>query len=79
MSNSQQISDLLKVAKDIPLLHTGLNDTATEYSTYSVKEYTQLLTFSGKPINTPLNSLLTTRNIRFQRIEMILITKTGFF
>jgi hypothetical protein len=64
MSNSQQISDLLKVAKDIPILHTGLNDTAIEYSTYPVKEHTQLLTFSGKPMSTPLNSLLTMRNIK---------------
>lgn len=64
MSNSQQISDLLKVAKDIPILHTGLNDTAVEYSTYPVKEHTQLLTSSGKPMNTPLNSLLTMRNVK---------------
>ena len=64
MSNSQQISDLLKVAKDIPILHTGLNDTAVEYSTYPVKEQTQLLAPSGKPMNTPLNSLLTMRNIK---------------
>ena len=64
MSNSQQISDLLKVAKDIPILHTGLNDTAIEYSTYPVKEHAQLLTSAGKPISTPLNSLLTMRNIK---------------
>ena len=64
MSNSQQISDLLKVAKDIPILHTGLNDTAVEYSTYPVKEHTQLLTSSGKSMNTPLNSLLTMRNVK---------------
>ncbi len=62
MSNSQQISDLLKVTKDIPILHTGLNDTAIEYSTYPVKEHTQLLNSSGKPMSTPLNSLLTMRN-----------------
>ncbi len=64
MSNSQQISDLLKVAKGIPILHTSLNDTAIEYSTYPVKEHTQLLISSGKPMNTPLNSLLTMRNIK---------------
>jgi hypothetical protein len=64
MSNSQQISDLLKVAKDIPILHTGLNDTAVEYSTYPAKEHTQLLTSSGKSMSTPLNSLLTMRNIK---------------
>jgi hypothetical protein len=64
MSNSQQISDLLKVTKDIPILHTGLNDTAVEYSTYPVKEHTQLLTSSGKLMSMPLNSLLTRRNIK---------------
>jgi hypothetical protein len=64
MSNSQQISDLLKVAKDIPLLHTGINDTATEYSTYPVKEHNRLLSTSGKPMSTPLNSLLSMRNVK---------------
>jgi hypothetical protein len=56
MSSSLQISDLLKVAKDIPILHTGITDTATEYSTYLVKEHTKLLNSSGKPASTPLNS-----------------------
>ena len=64
MSNSQQIADLLKVAKEIPILHTGINDTATEYSTYPVKEHNRLLSSSGKPMNTPLNSLLTMRNVK---------------
>ncbi len=64
MSNSQQISDLLKVAKDIPILHTGLNDTATEYSTYPVKEHNRMLSASGKPMNTPLNSLLAMRIVK---------------
>ena len=64
MSNSQQISDLLKVAKDIPILHTGINDTATEYSTYPVKEHNRLLSTSGKPMSTPLNSLLSMRNVK---------------
>ena len=49
MSSSLQISDLLKVAKDIAILHTGLNDTATEYSTYPVKEHTKLLSFRENP------------------------------
>ena len=64
MSNAQQISDLLKVAKDIPILHTGINDTATEYSTYPVKEHNRLLSTSGKPMSTPLNSLLSMRNVK---------------
>ena len=64
MSNAQQISDLLKVAKDIPILHTGINETATEYSTYPVKEHTKLLSYSGKPASTPLNSMLAMRSIK---------------
>ena len=64
MSSSLQISDLLKVAKDIPILHTGINDTATEYSTYPVKEHTKLLNSSGKPASTPLNSMLAMRVLK---------------
>ena len=64
MSSSLQISDLLKVAKDIAILHTGLNDTVTEYSTYPVKEHTKLLSSSGKPASTPLNSMLAMRVIK---------------
>ncbi len=64
MSSAQQIADLLKVAKDIPILNTGINDTATEYSTYPVKEHTRLLSSSGKSISTPLNSLLSFRNVK---------------
>jgi hypothetical protein len=64
MSSAHQFSDLLKVAKDIPILNTGINDTATEYSTYPVKEHTRLLSSSGKPMSTPLNSLLSFRNVK---------------
>jgi hypothetical protein len=66
MPNSQHISDLLTVAKDIPILHTGINDTAaTEYSTYPVKEHNRLLSTSGKPMSTHLNTtLLSMRNVK---------------
>jgi hypothetical protein len=64
MSNAQQITDLLKVAKDIPILNTGIRDTAQEYSTYPVKEHNRLLSSSGKPVSTPLNSLLSFRNVK---------------
>ncbi len=50
MANAQQITDLLKVAKDIPILNTGIHDTAQEYSTYPVKEHNRLLSSSGKPV-----------------------------
>ncbi len=64
MSNSQQILDLLKVAKDTPILHTGINDTATEYFTYPVKEHNRLLSTSGKSMSAPLNTLLSMRNVK---------------
>jgi hypothetical protein len=64
MSSSLHISDLLKVAKDTPILHTGINDTATEYSTYPVKGHNKLLSSSGKPASTPLNSMLAMRMIK---------------
>jgi hypothetical protein len=64
MSSSLQISDLLKVAKDIPILHTGINETAMEYSTYPVKEHPKLLSSLGKPASTPLNSMLAMRIIK---------------
>jgi hypothetical protein len=54
MSSSLQISDLLKFAKDIPILT----------STYPVKEHTKPLSSSGKPASTPLNSMLAMRNIK---------------
>ncbi len=75
MSSSLQISDLLKVAKDIPLLHTGIADTATEYSTYPVKKHTKLLNSSGKPASTPLNSMLAMRILKSQRIGTTLIIR----
>jgi hypothetical protein len=64
MSNAQQITDLLKVAKDIPILHTGIHDTAQEYSTYPVKIHNRLLSSSRKPVSTLLNSLLSFRNVK---------------
>ena len=79
MSSSLQISDSLKVAKDIPILHTGITDTATEYSTYPVKEHTKLLNSSGKPASTPLNRMLAMRMIKFQRIGTTLIIRIGLF
>ncbi len=48
----------------MPILHTGINDTATEYSTYPVKEHTKLLNSSGKPASTPLNCMLAMRILK---------------
>ena len=70
---------LLKVAKDIPILHTGINDTATEYSTYPVKEHTKLLNSSGKPASTPLNSMLAMRVLKIPTDRSDLITRIALF
>ena len=64
MSSSHNLSELLKFAKDVPILNTGISDNATEYSTYPVKEHNRLLSSSGKPMSTPLNSLLAFRSIK---------------
>ncbi len=45
-------------------IHTGITDAVTEYSTYPVKEHTKLLSSSGKPASTPLNSMLAMRMIK---------------
>jgi hypothetical protein len=52
MPSSQNLSELLKFAKDVPILNTGISDNATEYSTYPVKEHNRLLSSSGKPMST---------------------------
>jgi hypothetical protein len=64
MSASQNLSELLKFAKDEPIHNKGISDNATEYSTYPAKEHNRLLSSSGKPMSTPLNSLLAFRNIK---------------
>jgi hypothetical protein len=64
MSTSQNLSELLKFAKDVPILNTGISDNATECSTYPFKEHNRLLSSSGKPMSTPLNSLLAFRSIK---------------
>jgi hypothetical protein len=64
MSSSHNLSELLKFAKDVPILNTGISDNATEYSTYPVKEHNRLLSSSGKLMSTPLNSLLAFRSIK---------------
>jgi hypothetical protein len=63
MSSLHNLSELLKFAKDVPILNTSISDNATEYSTYPVKEHNRLLSSSGKPMSTPLNNLLAFRNI----------------
>ncbi len=62
MSNDYKA--LLKSAKDIPVLSTGINGTVTHESTYPTKEHPSLLTHTGKTVNTPLSSTLAARYIK---------------
>jgi len=61
---SNDYTALLKSAKDIPVLNTGINSTVTHESTYPTKEHPSLLTHTGKTVNTPLNSTLSARHIK---------------
>jgi len=61
---SNDYAALLKSAKDIPVLSTGINVTVTRESTYPTKEHPSLLTHTGKTVNTPLNSTLSARYIK---------------
>jgi hypothetical protein len=61
---SNDYAALLKSAKDIPVLSTGINGTVTRESTYPTKEHPSLLTHTGKTVNTPLNSTLSARYIK---------------
>ena len=61
---SNDYTALLKSAKDIPVLSTGINSTVTHESTYPTKEHPSLLTHTGKTVNTPLNSTLSARHIK---------------
>jgi hypothetical protein len=55
---------LIKSARDIPVLSTGINNTVTHERTYPTKKHPSLLTHTGKTVNTPLNSTLSARYIK---------------
>ena len=54
--NDSELGELLKAAKNVPLLNSGIN-TGIIVSTYPTKEHNDLLK-SGKPGTTPLNTSL---------------------
>ena len=60
--NDSDLGELLRAAKDVPLLNAGIN-TGIVVSTYPVKEHRDLLR-AGKPGTTPLNTSLGFRNAR---------------
>ena len=55
---------LIRNAKDIPVLNTGIDSSVTSESTFPTKEHPSLLTHTGKTINTPLNNTLSARHIK---------------
>jgi hypothetical protein len=61
---SNDFAALLKNARDIPVLHTGIDNSVTSESTFPTKEQPSLLTHTGKTVNTPLNSTLSARHIK---------------
>ncbi len=61
---SNDYAALLKNAKDIPVLNTGIDNSVTSECTFPTKEHPSLLTHTGKTVNTPLNSTLSVRHIK---------------
>ena len=55
---------LIKSAKDIPVLTTGIEHSVTPESNFPTKEHPSLLTHTGKMVNTPLTSTLSARYIK---------------
>jgi hypothetical protein len=60
--NDSELGELLKAAKNVPLLNSGIN-TGIIVSTYPTKEHNDLLK-SGKLGTTPLNTSLGFRTAR---------------
>ena len=60
--NDSELGELLKAAKNVPLLNSGIN-TGIIVSTYPTKEHNDLLK-TGKPGTTPLNTSLSFRTAR---------------
>jgi hypothetical protein len=60
---SDDYAALIKNARDIPVLNTGIDNSVTSESTFPTKEHPSL-THTGKTVNTPLNSTLSARHIR---------------
>ena len=61
---SNDYSALIKNAKDIPVLHTGIENSITSENTFPTNEHPSLITHTGKTVNTPLNSTLSARFIK---------------
>ena len=61
---SDDYAALLKNARDIPILNTGIDNSVTSECTFPTKEHPSLITHTGKTVNTPLNSTLSARHLK---------------
>ena len=61
---SNDYTALIKNAKDIPVLNTGIDSSVTSEGTFPTKEHPSLLTHTGKTVNTPLTSTFSARYIK---------------
>jgi hypothetical protein len=57
-------SALLKNARDILVLNTGIDNSVTPESNFPTKEHSTLLIHTGKTVNTPLTSAVSARYIK---------------
>ncbi len=61
---SSDYAALIKNARDIPVLNTGIDNSITSENTFPTNEHPSLLAHTGKTVNTPLNSTLSARHIK---------------
>ena len=61
---SDDYAALIKNAKDIPVLNTGIDNSITSENTFPTNEHPSLITHTGKTVNTSLNSTLSARFIK---------------
>ncbi len=61
---SHDYAALIKNAKDIPVLNTGIDNSITSENNFPTNEHPSLITHTGKTVNTSLNSTLSARFIK---------------
>ncbi len=76
---SNDYAALIKNARDIPVLNTGIDNSVTSESTFPTKEHPSLLTHTGKTVNTPLNITLSARHIKVpMNSAYSVLSQTGY-
>ncbi len=74
---SNDYAALIKNARDIPVLKTGIDNSVTSETTFPTKEHPSLLTHTDKTVNTPLNSTLSARHIKVPTNPLASIKKNA--